>query len=302
MSLDADAIVDRRRLKRRLVVWRLAAIAVALGLIGLALWREGTIVPGARIAELELTGVLTDDQDRLDAIAALARDSGVKALIVRIDSPGGTVVAGENLYRALRAVAEQKPVVAVIETMGASAGYLVALAADRIIAHETSITGSIGIVVRSTDITQLLAKLGIAADTIKSAPLKDAPNPFEPITPAARAATQSVVDDTYRWFVGLFAERRKLPPALALQLADGRIFTGRQAVAANLIDGTGGMDEARGWLQETKDIPRSLPIVRVTRIPAFPGLDFLAIARKTLLSETLRVDGLVSLWQPETLR
>ncbi len=302
MSLDADAIVDRRRLKRRLVVWRLAAIVVAVGLVGALVWRQGGVTVGSHVAELSITGVMLDDQDRLDALARIATDSSIKALILRIDSPGGAVVAGENLYNAVRAVAAEKPVVALIEGVGASAGYMVALAADRIFAHETSVTGSIGVLVQTADISQMLTKLGITADAIKSSPLKGEPNPLTPTTAAARAATQAVVDDTYRWFVNLLVERRKLPPATALQLADGRIFTGRQAVSQNLIDATGGLAEARTWLQETKDVARSLPVAKVTPSRGLSPFNLAGFARKTLLSETLTVDGLVSLWQPETLR
>ena len=145
--------------------------------------------------------------------------------------------------------------------------------------------------------------LGVGAIPIKSAPLKDQPNPFEAVTPAARAALQAVVDDTYRWFVDLVATRRGLSPAVALQLSDGRVYTGRQAFSLNLIDGTGGIDDARAWLAESRGISRDLPLVPFKRDNALelPGGVF-GLARKMLLSETLKVDGLLALWQPEVLR
>ncbi|MBM3507042.1 MAG: hypothetical protein FJX64_04830 [Alphaproteobacteria bacterium] len=187
MSLDADAIADGRRLKRRLVVWRLLALVIALGAIGYAVWGQDRIALGNRIAQIDIDGIILDDEDRLRELRRIAGDDSVKALIVRLDSPGGTVVAGEELYRALREVGAAKSVVAVIGGTGASAAYMVALAADRIVARENSLTGSIGVVMQTFDLTGTMQKLGVTPTLIKSAPLKDQPNPFEPIThgPAA---------------------------------------------------------------------------------------------------------------------
>ena len=303
MSLDADAIVDRRRLKRRLAVWRVAAVAVAIGLVASLLWRGETGLPlRDYVARVDLTGVLLDDHVRVEALRQAAADDRVRALIVAIDSPGGTVVAGEALFHAIRDVAQAKPVVAVIGGVGASAGYLVAIAADHIIARESSITGSIGVLVQTADISELLAILGISAEAIKSAPLKDQPSPFEPLSPEARAATQAIVNDTYRWFVDLVAQRRQLSPATTLQLADGRVYTGRQAVTLSLVDAVGGLDEARRWLQDNHGVGRDLPLLPVATSRVSVAASLVGLARKTLLSETLRVDGLVSLWQPEGLR
>ncbi len=303
MSLDADAITDRRRLKRGLVVWRLLALVILVGAIAAAMWSSDRITLGDRVAQIDVNGVILNDEERLIALRRIAGDSAIKALVVRIDSPGGTVVAGEELYRALREVAAQKPVVAVIGGTGASAAYMIALAADRIVVRENSITGSIGVILQSFDISQMLGKLGIDPTLIKSAPLKDQPNPFEPITPAGRAAIQAVVDDTYRWFVDLVIQRRALSPTTALQLSDGRVYTGRQAVALNLVDAVGGVDEARAWLADNKAVPLTLPLHRIEpdRALDVPAGIF-GLVRKTLLSETLRIDGLVSLWQPEALR
>lgn len=303
MSLDADAIADRRRLKRRLFGWRLAALLLLLATVFTAVWRDDRISLGERVAQIDITGVIFDDQERLRAIRRLATDDSVRAVVLRIDSPGGTVVGGEELYRALREVAEAKPVVAAIAGTGASAAYMIALAADHIIARENSITGSIGVVLQNFNAAELLDKIGVQPDLIRSAPLKDQPNPFEPMPAAARAAIQAVVDDTYRWFVELVASRRGLSPAVALQLSDGRVYTGRQAFSLNLIDATGGIDDARGWLAESRGISRDLPLVPMDWQSVLDVPDgIFGLARKMLLSETLKVDGLLALWQPEVLR
>lgn len=304
MSLDADAIVDRRRLKRRLAVWRILAVVAIVGAIAAAGWRGAGVGPagGDYVAALDLNGVLLDDPDRTEAVRALIDDAAARALLVRIDSPGGTAVAGETLYRAIREVAAEKPVVAVIAGMGASAGYLVALGADHIIARETSITGSIGVRFQTAEISELLARLGVSAESIKSTDLKDQPSPFAPLTPAGRAATQAVVNDMYRWFVDMVAERRGLSPATALQLSDGRIYSGRQAQSLSLIDAVGGMPEARAWLSESHGVSDSLDLRPVEHPRGLSvSASLLEMARKTLFSEALRLDGLWALWQPDAL-
>jgi protease-4 len=216
--LDADAIVDRRRIKRQLVAWRLATIVGILLFAAVLILRSGALTPGSYVAQVNVTGVMVGDAQRLADLAQVAQDPAIRALIVHIDSPGGTVVVGEELYLAIRDIAETKPVVAVIGNMGTSAGYLVALGADHIIARQSSVTGSIGVLIQTADITEFLALLGISAEAIKSSPLKATPSPLEALTPEA------------------------------LQMADGRIFTGRQAVANNLVDAIGGINEARDWL------------------------------------------------------
>lgn len=301
MSLDADAIVDRRRLKRRVAVWRMVAIAVVIAAVAVATWRTERLGgSGDHIAQLDVVGILLDDPDRTEAVLRQVANNSVQALIVRIDSPGGTVVAGETLYRAIREVAEEKPIVAVIAGTGASAGYLVALAADHIVARESSITGSIGVLIQTAEISELLARLGVSADAIKSTDLKNQPSPLTPMTPEARAATQAVVNDIYRWFVDLVAERRGLSPATALQLSDGRIYSGRQAESLALVDALGGLTEARTWLLENHGVARGLP---VRNLDESRGLSLSAtlfgIVQKTLFSEALRLDGLLSLWQPD---
>ena len=302
MSLDADAIVDRRRLKRRLALWRAVAVLSLTGALLFGIWQMGlATMGGEHIVQLDIAELLMDDPDRTAAVRRLAEDKMVQALIVRIDSPGGTVVAAETLYHALRHVASEKPVVAVIAGTGASAGYLIALAADYIFARESSVTGSIGVLIQTGEISELLSRLGISAEAIKSSELKDQLSPLEPITPEARTATQAVVNDIYRWFVDLVANRRGLSPAAALQLADGRVFSGRQAAALELIDGLGGLPEARNWLMENHGLGRDLPVHTLElrghlSIPA----QLLGFARKTLFSEALRLDGLLSLWHPNS--
>lgn len=313
MSLESDTLIDRRRLKRALTFWRVAALVVAGAFGAVAAGSLGGVSPvGAYVAEVKVESVIVEDAARIDAVASVAENARAKALVVSINSPGGTVVGGESLYRALRKVAEKKPVVAVMGELATSAGYMVALGADRIVAHDGTLTGSIGVLLQTADVTHMMDKIGVKPETVKSGPLKAQPNPMEPFSDAARTAIRAVVMDMYNMFAGLVAERRKMDPAAVAKLADGRVFTGRQAAKNGLIDQVGGLDEARAWLAEKHGIGADLPLKTITpkkelSLLSMLGEDSLArmgaaivetIFGKTVFSEGLRLDGLVSVWHP----
>ena len=301
MAFDADHVVDRRRLKRRLTFWRVVAVVAVVAAVVAAVGRVYDLAGRETVARLTIGKLILEDPWRDDTLAEIAEDSSVRALLVRINSPGGTVVGGESLFHSLRAVAAAgKPVVAVMGEVAASAGYMVALGADHIVARAGSLTGSIGVILQSADITGLLEKLGIKSEAIKSRPLKAQPNPLEPFSPEAREAARMVILDFFELFVDMVAERRKMPRQQALTLADGRVFTGRQALSNGLIDQIGGETEARQWLDETHGISVSLP-VKDLRIEYEEELwrQFIeSVVGKVLSSERLRLDGLVSLWHP----
>ncbi len=173
-------------------------------------------------------------------------DSRVKALVLRINSPGGTVTASDTLYREILRVKTTRkiPVVAAIMDIGASGGYYVALAADRIVAHPTAITGSIGVLMLTVDAEGLLQKIGVTPTAIKSGAKKDMGAPFRALSPEERAIFQSVIDQLHARFVSLIVRERALPEARVRELADGRIFTAAEAKAAKLVDAVGYLDEA----------------------------------------------------------
>jgi protease-4 len=297
--MDADAILDRRRLKRRLALWRTLAIVAVIGLVA-ALAAKLVIPPSEHVARLNVAGLIIEDADRDEVLADLVEDEAVRALVVRINSPGGTTAGSEELFQGLRRVAEKKPVIAVIGTIGTSGGYIVAAAANHILARETSLTGSIGVILQTAEFTGLLEKLGISAEALKSSPLKGQPSPTEPMTDEARQALGVVLGDSYSWFVELVRERRQLSPEEAKLVADGRLFTGRQAVANKLVDGIGGEREARTWLEAERDISSTLPMIDVEygRRASAIARSTDSLAEKVLSFEPLILDGLVSVWQP----
>jgi protease-4 len=303
---EADLLVDRRRLKRQVSLWRLAAILVLLGASLAAAYHLGEPRWGrGHVGRLAVSGVITDDAARLRTLRELAEDGRVKALLLRIDSPGGTVVASEELHRQVRAIAERIPVVAVLGQTAASGGYMVALGADRIVAREGTVTGSIGVLMQTADVSGLLRKLGVSMEQIRSVPLKAVPNPLEPLTDEGRRAVREIIEDMHAMFVGMVAERRRLDADRALRVSDGRVYTGRQALPLGLVDELGGEDAALDWLAKERGVPRDMPVrdVRVSR-PGEGWRDLSsralsALTGKSYLPERLTIDGLVALWHPD---
>jgi len=181
-----------------------------------------------------------------EELTKAAADDDVRALVLRINSPGGTVTASDIIYREVDLFRRQRkiPVVAVLMDVAASGGYYVALAADTIVAHPTTVTGSIGVIMISLNAEGLMEKIGLATNTIKSGARKDMGSPFRQLTPEERAIFQSVIDDLYRQFVAKVVERRQISPAVAATLADGRIYTADQALSHKLVDRIGYVPDA----------------------------------------------------------
>ena len=299
MSLDADQVVERRRLKRRLTLWQVIGVGAIVAALLAGIGRFD-LAGGDHIARILIHGIIIDDQARDEALSKVAKNDKIKALIVKIDSPGGTYVGGEALYEALRQVGEKKPVVALMGTTATSAGYMTALGSDRIFARSSSLTGSIGVIMQTVDVTKLLDHVGVKPIAVKSAPLKAQPNPLEEFSPAARKATEAIVADFYDMFIEVVTERRKLPRDKVKTLADGRVFSGREALAQGLIDALGAEAEARKWLVDTHKIADSLPVRDVEiNDDDEPWRDWLdSKIEKVLFSERLSLDGVISLWHP----
>jgi protease-4 len=323
MSLDADTIVDRRRMRRKLTFWRVFAVVLAicaLLALGAALKVPGTdslTGANASIARVTITGLIRTDRQRVEAFERLG-NSQAKAVIVHINSPGGTTSGSEELHDSLRRLLAQKPMVVVVDGLAASGGYIAALAADHIVAQETSLVGSIGVLFQYPNFGGALKTLGIQMEEIKSSPLKAAPNGFEPTSPEARAAIESIVMDSYAWFRDLVRNRRQLDDAMLERVADGRVFTGRQAVGLKLIDELGDERTAIEWLAKEKNIDPKTPVQDFRLRDRFSDLPFLhtmgvmaleaagltAIARQMeqwgLLRDLdrLNLDGVLALWHP----
>ena len=313
---ESDLFVERRKLKRSRGFWRIAAfvalgIAIAAG--GIAAGGDKFRESRNHIARIAIEGTITGDEKTLDLLKRAER-SVVKGVVLVIDSPGGTVTGSEAVHRAVRRIAETKPVVAVIDGMAASGGYIAAIGAERIVTRETSIVGSIGVLFQYPNIVGMLDKLGIRMEGVKTGPLKAAPNPVEPMTPESRAALEDVIGDSFEWFKRLVRDRRGLSDAELARVSDGRVFSGRQGLGLKLVDALGDERSAVDWLKRDKALG-DLPVTRYKRddtaerlglvsasafVADLLGAERLAGAlRRSAAAEPAPVlDGLLALWHP----
>jgi protease IV len=323
MSLDVDYIVDRRRMRRKLTFWRVFSVVVALSaLVGLAaaLGGPARLVPASeQIARVTISGLITGNRDRVEALDDLAK-SHVRAVIVHVDSPGGTTAGSEQLHDALRRLAEKKPMVVVVDGMAASGAYIAAMASDHIVAMDTSLVGSIGVLFQYPNVADLLKTIGVKMEEVKSSPLKAAPNGFEPTSPEARAALESIVKDSYAWFRNMVQERRHIDGDALDRVADGRVFTGRQALDLKLVDEIGNEKTAIDWLAKDKGVDAKSPVRDYRLRSHFDDLSFLHLGAAAVLDavglhslahqlaetgsltalDRLDLDGLLALWHPPT--
>ncbi len=299
MSLEADLSLARRRLKRGIIFWRVVAvIAIVLAILGLT---HFTLPLASRhVAVLKVSGLIGDEQAEAEAVAKLADDRDVAALMVVINSPGGEVSGGEALHAAIEKVAAKKPVVAVMQGIAASAGYMIAVPAARIFARDSTITGSIGVLLEAPEVGGLLDKLGIKVQTLVSGPLKGQPSFTAPMTPAGQAALQGLIMNLYDQFVAIVAQGRHMSVDAVKALADGRAYTGQQALPLHLIDQIGGQDAARAWLASARGVSESLPARPVAL--AGQGVSLFGIhlggVANLLFSQRVMLDGALALWQP----
>jgi protease-4 len=323
MSLDADLIVDRRRMRRKLTFWRVLAFLVAIvAIIGIAasVARRSdlaVVAGGDYIARIKITGLIRNDDERVEALEKLA-NSSVKGVVVHIDSPGGTTAGSEQLHNSLRLVAAAKPMVVVVDGLAASGGYIAAISAEHIVAQQTSLVGSIGVLFQFPNFTEVLKTIGVKVEEIKSSPLKASPNGFEPTSPEARAAIEALVKDSYAWFRDMVKDRRKMDDELLQRVADGRVFTGRQGVELKLVDELGNEKTAVDWLTKEKGLKPDTPVRDWDLKSRFGDLGFLHMATAAALDavglgslarqleswgsvraiERLNLDGLLALWHP----
>ncbi|MCX7306926.1 MAG: signal peptide peptidase SppA [Afipia sp.] len=322
MPTDSDVIVDRRRMRRKLTFWRVLAalgVIVAVTTVGALATSAGrsALTGSHAIARVKIDGLIRSDAARVEALERLEKSTAA-AVIVHINSPGGTTAGSEQLYDALMRLKAKKPMVVVVEGLAASGGYIAALASDQIIAQQTALVGSIGVLFQYPNFTDLMKTVGVKVEEVKSSPLKAAPNGFEPTSPEARAALDALVKDSYAWFRGLVKDRRKMDDAMLQTVADGRVFTGRQAVGLKLIDRLGDEKTAVAWLVSEKKIDKELPVkdfklaprfgdmtfLRATAAVALDTLGFGAFARQLEQSGVVQavdrfgLDGMLALWQP----
>ncbi len=260
-AIERDFYEERRRKWRRSAFWKGFLVAAVLALIlGAIFGSDDLMASRDHVARVNLTGVIVDDEARNRMLADLAEAEHARALILRINSPGGTTVGSEAIFEAVRVIAETRPVVAVMGEVAASGGYIAGIAADHIVARGNTITGSIGVIMEYPDFTEVLDVLGIGIETVRSSELKAEPSPFRPTNPAARARDELMIAESYDWFRDLVGERRDLDGNALSEVANGGIFSGRMALELGLIDEIGGEPQAVAWLESREAGLGDLPV------------------------------------------
>jgi len=301
MSLEADLLAERRRLSRRVSLWRTLAVLGVIAALAVIFGRGdmGGLASGEHVLRLRIEGVITEDRRLLEVIEEARTDSSARAMLLVIDSPGGSMAGGEALHGALKRFAEKKPIVALMGGTAASAGYMIAMPAQHVLAREATVTGSIGVLLQSFDISELMARLGVRPDILATGPFKAQPNPFQPLTDQGRAEMMRVLEDLHGQFIAMVVAGRRMDEARVRPLADGRVFTGRQALGLGLIDAIGGEAEARAWLAAQKDVPEALPVRDLEprdRVEKFLNR-YVGSLVKTLMAEWFGVDAPRAVWQ-----
>lgn len=271
MIISPDYLVERKNNRQSIKKLKMLVIVLACAimiLLSIHSISKDFLSNTDYIASIIIDETIGDDYERDERILALKDDKRIKALILNINSPGGNAAASEAIYNALLSIKNAgKPIVCIMHSYAASGGYMIALPADYILAQNTTITGSIGVLSISPDVTNLAEKVGVAFNVLKSSEFKATPNPFEKLTADGYTAAMGGLMDVYDYFVQIVVENRHMPREAVLQLADGRVYTGRQAKSLGLVDAIGSTEEAKLWLQANKDIDSNLKIVEVSLKP-----------------------------------
>ncbi|WP_337843882.1 signal peptide peptidase SppA [Thermus sp.] len=265
-------------------------------------WREATVYgTGEKVALLELKGSIPTGkalEDLLAQIRQAREDGSVRAAVLFVESPGGGVTETEAIYRALKALEAEKPLVAALGSVAASGGYYAALAAREIYTPPTAVTGSIGVISVMPEVGGLLEKLGVRVEVLKEGDLKDMASGLKPLSPEERAVLEGFLKEAYELFLSRVAEGRKLPPEEVRRLADGRVYSGKQAVALGLADREGYLEDAARRAAELAGLDR-FRLVRYKKPQGLlegllgeEGLGFRAKGEVEALLETLRSQGL----------
>ena len=207
-----------------------------------SLFGQRTLTWGEHVGVVTIEGVIRDSQEISRQLNAFGKDGSIKAVVLRIDSPGGGVAPAQEIYDAVLAVKKKKKVVASMGSLAASGGYLIACAADRVVANPGTVTGSISAIMHFANAEELLKKIGLKSSVVKSGRFKDIGTPTRPMTEDEKALIQSLVDDTYDQFLEAVSKGRRIPKEDLRRIADGRVFTGRQAQKLGLVDELGDLN------------------------------------------------------------
>jgi protease IV len=307
MALTSDTFIERTQLKRQVLFWRLAAVGAIVFFLIILVERNTKLpqmVEGDYIARVVISDTIVDNQKLYDLLDAIRDDTHAKAMILTLNTPGGEAVAGETIHQKIKEISAKKPVVATMRSICASAGYMIAIAADHVLAMNGTITGSIGVIFQTAEFSELADKVGIHPIVVKSGPFKGSPSMTDKMNDDERTILQEMIDEFHTVFVQMVAADRDMNEERVRELADGRIYTAMRAKSLGLIDGIGGETEALNWLKKEKKIDISLNIKDIKIRSKFDTFydKLTEYAGISHLTDTVSFkQGLMLIWRPDLI-
>ena len=264
MSLDWQFLEENKKKWYRKGLWRGILISIILA-IALYLLLNFTNFSSnfSHIARININGIIFDNSEIVEIIDSLAKNDNVKSVLVKINSPGGTVVGSESLYVAIKSLSQKKPVISLMGEIATSGGYIVALASNYILARQNTLTGSIGVIVENQNFSELSQKIGVRIDTTKSGKIKGGQNPISPLDPLVKINNQKLVNYSFDWFISIIKKNRDINQSVLELVSDGRTLTGGMAMDLGLIDGIGTEKEALKYLEIYYPDFKGLPIIDI---------------------------------------
>ena len=239
---------------RKLIIVVSVLLVAVVSLLLSVFWQKELV---NKVAVVRLEGIITSEEPYLSVLSELENDRTVKAVVLRVNSPGGVVGACQEIYEKVKKLKEFKPVVVSMGSVAASGALYISVGASKVVANPGTITGSIGVIIQSYNVKELAQKLGVKVVTVKSGKFKDLLNPFREPDPQSLKVLQELIDDSYRQFVKAVAEGRGLKVEEVMKFADGRVFSGKRAKELGLVDELGGLDRAVELAKELGKCPKA---------------------------------------------
>ena len=264
MSLDWQILEENKNKWYRKGLWRGIFVSIFLATIFFLIFKFNNFSTNfPHIARININGIIFDNTKLVETIDNLSRNDNVKSVLVKINSPGGTVVGSESLYLAVNRLSKKKPVISLMGEIATSGGYIVALASNYILARQNTLTGSIGVIIEYQNFSELSDMIGISIDTIKSGKIKGGQNPLLPLDPLVKINDQKLVDYSFNWFISLIRKNRNIDQNVIDLVSDGRTLTGGMAMDLGLIDGIGSEKEALKYLEINYPNIKGLKIIDI---------------------------------------
>ena len=264
MSLDWQILEETKKKWYRKGLWRGILISIVLAAV-VYLFSNFTNFSSnfSHIARININGIIFDNTEIVEIFDNLAKNDNVKSVLVKINSPGGTVVGSESLYVAINSLSQKKPVISLMGEIATSGGYIVALASNYILARQNTLTGSIGVIVENQNFSELSQKIGVRIDTTKSGKIKGGQNPISPLDPLVKINNQKLVNYSFDWFISIIKKNRNITQSVLELVSDGRTLTGGMALELGLIDAIGTEKEALKYLETNYPDFKGLPIIDI---------------------------------------